>query len=77
MAATDGGADGAIASDTPAYAALLDSDDLSDDDQDFDPASYGMTNAEISAALGGDATDRLAMFEPLGWTRSPQAHRSP
>ena len=28
MAATDGGADGAIASDTPTYAALLDSDDL-------------------------------------------------
>ena len=72
MAATDGGADGAIASDTPAYAALLDSDDLSDDDEDFDPASYVLTDAEISAAFGGDATDRLAMFERLGWTRSPR-----
>ena len=72
MAAIDGGADGAIASDTPTYAALLDSDDLSDDDEDFDPASYVLPDAEISAAFGGDATDRLAMFERLGWTRSPR-----
>ena len=72
MAATDGGADGAIASDTPTHAALLDSDDLGDDDEDFDPASNVLIDAEISAAFGGDATDRLAMFEQLGWTRSPR-----